>query len=122
MRQNLDRSEPLPVIECWTQFLNWFIPATDKFPKKARFTFTNRMLNLGIEIVELLVTARFSLKTEKAVVLQTINLKVEQLRILSRVCVDNHIMPPSAYEHMAKELEAFGSQIGGWLKDVRQRT
>jgi hypothetical protein len=121
MRKTIDHSQPLPALEMWTKFLAWFINTADKFPKKARFTFTNRMLNLGLDIAESLVAARFTLKDEKAVILQTINLRLEQLRLLSRLCCDNRIMPLAAYEHMAKELTAFGTQIGAWLKEVRQR-
>ncbi len=43
----------------WTEFCNWLFSRTDKFPKKARFSITNRLDNLALDVVEKLIEARY---------------------------------------------------------------
>jgi hypothetical protein len=42
------------------QFLEWLLPTTEKFPKRVRFTFSDRINNLALDIMEDLVEARYS--------------------------------------------------------------
>ncbi len=32
--------EELPIFTHWVQFLEWLLPATERFPKRVRFTFS----------------------------------------------------------------------------------
>lgn len=41
-------SEDLPVLNAWSDFLDWFFDTLDRFPKKVRFTLTTRLLNLRL--------------------------------------------------------------------------
>ena len=54
------QSSELPIFVKWIEFLKWFLPALEKFPKKSRFTITNRVENIALDIVELLVEAKYS--------------------------------------------------------------
>ncbi|MCP4752275.1 MAG: four helix bundle protein, partial [Proteobacteria bacterium] len=69
----------LPLFVHWTAFLKWLLHATEKFPKRVRFTFSQRMENLALDIVEDLIQARYSRK--KTDLLKGINLNLEKLRI-----------------------------------------
>ena len=73
----------LPIFVKWVEFLKWFLPTLEKFPKKSRFTITNRVENIALDIVELLIEARYS--REKRSLLRKINLDLEKIRILLRV-------------------------------------
>ena len=53
-------NEDLPIFSRWMEFLDWLLPTTEKFPKRVRFTFADRINNLALDIVEDLVDARYS--------------------------------------------------------------
>jgi hypothetical protein len=75
-----DDQEDLPIFTAWMQFLEWLLPATEKFPKRVRFTFADRINNLALDIAEDLVEARYT--RDKQAILRRVNLRLEKLRIL----------------------------------------
>ena len=77
-----DRAE-LPIFTLWIGFLEWLLPTTEKFPKRARFTLANRIDNLALDIAEELVEARYT--RDKTAILRRINLRLERLRVLLRL-------------------------------------
>ena len=50
----------LPIFVKWVEFLKWFLPTLENFPKKARFTITSRIENIALDIVERLIEAKYS--------------------------------------------------------------
>ena len=65
------------------QFLEWLLPTTEKFPKRVRFTFADR-----------------------------INLRLEKLRILLRLSYRMHYLPHQGYDHAAGHLNDVGRMLG----------
>ena len=55
----MSNAEDLPIFTAWMQFLDWLLPTTEKFPKRVRFTFADRIDTLALDIVEDLVEARY---------------------------------------------------------------
>ena len=111
--------ENLPVFTKWFDFVNWFLPFTDKLPKKVRFSLTNRMTNLAIDIIEDLTEARYS--QNKTTLLKSINLKLEKLRILIRLCLEQKFIAHKNYEHAIKRINEAGKMVGGWIKSQEAR-
>jgi 23S rRNA-intervening sequence protein len=111
--------DELPIFTHWMQFLEWLLPATEKFPKRVRFTFSDRINNLALEIALDLVEARYS--RDKLPILHRMNLHLEQLRVLLRLCHRLQYLPHAGYEHAAKSLNAVGRELGGWIKERRQQ-
>jgi hypothetical protein len=60
------------------------LPTVEKFPKRVRFTFADRINNQALDIVEYLIEARYS--RDKGAILVAANLKLEKLRVLLRLC------------------------------------
>ena len=108
-------SDDLPVFVRWTEFLKWLLPATAKFPKRARFTFANRIDNLALDVVEDLVQARYTRR--KSDILKGVNLKLERLRVLLRLCHDLQYLPHQGYEHAARSINEVGKMVGGWIRE-----
>jgi hypothetical protein len=106
--------EELPIFTRWVQFLEWLLPATEKFPKRVRSTFADRINNLALGIVEDLVEARYS--RDKQLLLQRVNLRLEKLRILLRLCHRLRYLPHQGYEHATRSLNEVGRMLGGWMK------
>lgn len=55
------------------------------------------------------------------VVRYRLNLHLEKLRILLRLCHRLHYLPHAGYEHAAKSVNAVGKELGGWIKERRQQ-
>ena len=113
-------SDELPIFTHWMQFLEWLLPALEKFPKRVRFTFADRITNLALDIAEDLVEARYS--RDKAAILRGINLKLEKLRVLLRLCHRLRYLPHAGYEHAVKSVNGVGRMLGGWIREQRERS
>jgi hypothetical protein len=104
----------LPIFVKWIDFLKWLLLTTEKFPKKVRFTFADRINHIALNIVEDLIEARYS--RQKMIALRRANLGIEKLRVLLRICYESKLLPHKAYEHAMYSLNEVGKMLGGWIK------
>jgi hypothetical protein len=95
-------------------FILWVIPKLDKFPRSQKFVLGDRIENLLLDLLELLIDAAYSRK--KAPLLRSANLKLEKLRYLMRLSKDLKLLNMKGYEFSARAIEGIGTSIGGWLK------
>jgi hypothetical protein len=103
-----------PALEAHYQFLLWLVPAIDRFPKAQKFVLGDRILNLGLDVLESLVEATFT-KDRKGHLVRA-NLGIDKLRLLLRMATDFKFLDPRRYEHAARQLDDIGRLIGGWGK------
>ena len=75
-----------PLFLLWYDFSKWLLNKAEKFPKKIRFSFSNRIDNLALDIFEGIIEARYS--KNKKEILRRIDLSLEKLRLLLRMCHD----------------------------------
>lgn len=115
----MPKTDELPIFTQWMQFLEWLLPTTEKFPKRVRFTFADRINNLALDIVEDLVEARYS--RHKQSLLKRINLRLEKLRILLRLCHRLKYLSHEGYEHAMRGLNEVGRMLGGWIKQQEEQ-
>jgi hypothetical protein len=113
------KDEDLIIFVKWTEFLEWLLPTTEKFPKKVRFTFSQRIDGLALDLVEDLVEARYS--SEKRLVLKRANLRLEKLRVLLRLCQKLRFLSHDGYEHSMRSINEIGKMLGGWLKQQSKK-
>ncbi len=107
----------LPLFVHWTTFLKWLLHTTEKFPKRIRFTLSQRIENMALDIVEDLVQAQYSRR--KTDLLRRINLNLEKLRILIRICFEMRHLSGSQYEYASRQINEAGSMVGGWIKQQK---
>jgi len=103
-----------PLFVLWYDFSKWLLNKTEKFPKKIRFTLTNRIDNLALDIIEGIIEARYSRK--KKDVLRRVDLSMEKLRVLLRMCHDLEYLDSKGYEFASKKINEAGKMVGGWRK------
>jgi len=103
-----------PLFVLWYEFTKWLLNRTAKFPKNIRFTFSQRIDNLALDIVQDLAAARYALR--KSELLTTVNLKLDQMRVLLRLCHDLAHLDHKAYQHAARQIDEAGRMLGGWRK------
>lgn len=113
-RKTTTKQDDLPVFVNWMEFLKWLLPVTEKFPKRVRFTFSDRINALALDMVEDLVEARYS--PDKRNHLRQANLRLEKLRVLLRLAHDMRYLDYKRYEHAMKAINEVGRMLGGWLK------
>lgn len=112
------QDDDLPVFVHWFEFVKWLLPTTEKFPKRVRFTFSNRIDNLALDVVEDLVEARYARRKPER--LKAVNLKLERLRLLLRLCHDLQLLPHQSYEFAVRSLDEAGRMVGGWIKQQEE--
>lgn len=113
------KEDELPIFIQWMEFLEWLLPATAKFPRKIRHTFSERIEALALDVAEDLIEARYS--SDKRALLKRINLKLEKLRVLLRLSHTLQYLPHNGYEHAARSINEAGRMLGGWIKQQEQR-
>lgn len=101
----------------WETFVEWLLARTEKFPKRVAMTFRTRLDNLALEVVERLVEARFS--KDKMPLLIQINLALEKMRLLLRLCFKQRLLDEKAYLFACEQIDTCGRMIGGWLRQQR---
>ena len=107
----------LPIFIKWMDFLKWLLSATEKFPKRTRFTFADRINNLALDVVEDIIEARYS--KSKIQILQKANLRVEKIRMLLRICFEMRVIPLAGYKQAMYQLSECGKMFGGWIKQQK---
>lgn len=98
----------------WYDFLKWLFEKTEKMPKKVRFTLSDRINNLALDIMEGLIEARYSRK--KSEILRRVDLDMEKLQILLRISHDQRFLDTKGYEYASRRIQEAGKMIGGWRK------
>jgi hypothetical protein len=99
-------------------FILWIIPKLEKYPRSQKFLLADRIENLMLDILELLIDAAYSKKKDE--VLMSANLKLEKLRYLIRLSKDLKFLNIKSYEFSSNSIDAIGSSIGGWLKYTKR--
>ena len=108
-----------PLFVLWYDFSKWLLGKTDKFPKKVRFSFSNRIDNLALDIMEGIVEARYA--GSKKEILRRTDLNMEKLRILLRMCHDHQYLDTKGYEFASKKINEAGKMVGGWRKQQENK-
>ncbi|MGK5095045.1 diversity-generating retroelement protein Avd [Deltaproteobacteria bacterium TL4] len=115
----MSSNQDLPLFVHWMEFLKWLFPTTAKLPKSIRFTFTQRIENLALDIELELVEARYG--RDKVPLLKQINLNLEQLRVLWRLCFELEYVSQKQYEYAVRQVDEAGRMAGGWKKQQEAR-
>jgi len=111
----------LALFTLWERLLGELLDRTSKMPKSARFTFGQRIDNLGLDVVGLLACARYSGAGRKQAALREIDLRLVQLRLLVRLAHDRRLLDPTSYDVLARGLDEAGRMVGGWRAEAARR-
>jgi hypothetical protein len=103
-----------PVFAKWYETVDWILTRCEGFPKDVRFTISNRISNLALDVLERITEAIYT--KNRTSILRAINLMLEKLRILFRLCFDRRYLSFSQYEHVSKAINETGKMVGGWTQ------
>lgn len=91
---------------------------TRKLPRDLRPVLGDRMLTTTYDILDAMITARYSRNNKVA--LEQANLMLTRLRFQIRLCVEEKLMSLRQYEYLAGLVEEVGRMVGGWRKSLRE--
>lgn len=97
-------------------FLLWFIPQVQKFPRQYRFTLSERLQRLALDFQDGIVAAGKSQGTTRLEKLKSADIQLEQLRVWVRFARDNQLITIKQYEHAVRGMGEMGRLLGAWLK------
>ena len=112
----MDQKNNYPLYVKWMDVTQWLLARTERFPKNLRFSLAQKLDNLCLEILELIVETIFS--SAKRELLQKINLKLDVLRSLIQLSLKLKLLADNQYEYVSRELLESGKMVGGWLKSA----
>jgi len=110
----MNHAKEMDAITKLYDFILWIIPKLEKYPRSQKFLLADRIENLMLDILELLIDAAYSKKKGEA--LRSANLKLEKLRCLIRIPKDLKLLSIRGYEFSSRSIDDIGISIGGWLK------
>jgi len=105
-----------PIYVRWSDTIVWIFSKTERFPKNLRYSLSQKIDNLCLEILELIVITIYS-KT-KIEPLQTINIKLEVLRTLFQTAHKMKLISDAQYRYISEEFIVFGKMVGGWIRSA----
>ena len=108
-------SRELKILVEWEPLLHQILDCTERFPKRARFSFVQRIDNLCLDCTQTIVKAQYSTRQEQGAHLQMLNQSLAQLRLLLRVSADRKYLSLGQLKVLIEGLEGIGFQAHSWL-------
>ncbi|MCL1490215.1 MAG: diversity-generating retroelement protein Avd [Pseudanabaena sp. Salubria-1] len=113
------KTNELPVIQKTYDLIKWYIPIINRLPRIHKFAIGDRITKFLYEMLEDLIIARYT--RDKILILEKLNAKLYILRHQSRLLFDFTLIEEKRYIHINTQLHEIGSEIGGWLKQQKNK-
>ena len=111
--------EDVKVIQSLYDLMLWYFKRVEKFPRSQRFVVGDRVEVLLLDILDLLIEAKYS--SDPTGSLRRANVALDRLRYLTRLSVDLDLLTMRQYGFAAEQIDNIGRQIGGWQRAKRGR-
>lgn len=109
----------LPIIQKTYDLIKWYVPILNRLPRDHKFVLGDRIIAGLYDLLEGLILARYARK--KLDILEGLNGRLDILRYQTRLLVDLQLMKVARYEYVTKLVNEIGNELGGWIKQQRQR-
>jgi len=96
--------------------LLYAMPIINKFPRDYKFVLGDRIQQTLISTFEALLEAYYSVRSEKKSILSKVNVSLEKLRYLARLCYDLKLISNDRYQYLVERYNEVGKMVGGWIK------
>lgn len=119
MPNSLPETDAPELFVHWEAFTGWLLSHTEQFPKRLRFTLTNRIDNLALDVYEGIVEVRY--QRDRVRQLERLNLDLEKLRLLLRLAHRRQVIDTRSFRYACEAIDTAGRMVGGWLRHQRRR-
>lgn len=113
-----EASSELLVLAHWETFVPWLLDHCARWPRSARFSLTQRLENHALDVLELLVVARYQPR-QRAGSLHQANLLLERMRFLCRIGRARRLMSDRAFDKAMHDVDEAGRMLHGWRQRLR---
>ena len=107
-----------PLYVKWRYIVEYLLDICGKFPKNVRFNLSDRMTNISLDVLELIIEAVYTKR--KTYILGRANLYMEKIRALMQISVNKKYISIPQYEHISGEINEAGKMLGGWIKSCKE--
>ena len=111
----------LLVLAHWEAFVAWLLDCCGRWPRSVRFSLTQRLENPALDVLELMVVARYEPR-RRADALRRANLVLERMRLLCRVARARGVMSARAFEKAMRDVDEAGRMLHGWRTSHASRS
>jgi hypothetical protein len=111
--------DDLPIIQKAYDLIKWYVPILNKLPKDHKFNLGDKIISRLYEFLEQLILAQYT--KEKLAILEPLNPHLTILRYQTRLLLDFSLISEQRYEYVSKLINAIGTDLGGWIKQQKQK-
>ena len=109
----------IPLLKKLYELYRYAHKSISVFPKHERYSLGEKIETKILEAIELTITSNAQPKNFKDGYLMKANAKVEILKILFRLSLDNAFINQNQYIQTEEYLQEAGRMLGGWIKYLR---
>lgn len=110
----------LPIIQKTYDLIQWYVPILNRLPRNHRFLLGDRIATGLYDLLEQLIRARY--ERNKLPRLEALNSHLDILRHQTRLLLDFELIADRRYEYVSSLLNAIGADLGGWIKQQKNRS
>ncbi|MEY2978375.1 MAG: diversity-generating retroelement protein Avd [Prochlorotrichaceae cyanobacterium] len=109
----------LPIIQKTYNLIKWYVPILNRLPVSFKFNLGERITTRLYDLLEDLLIAQY--QANKIQKLEELNQSLVVLRYQARLLLDFELINLKRYEHIITKLDSIGTDLGGWLKQQKQK-
>jgi hypothetical protein len=109
----------LSIIQKTYDLIKYYVPVIERFPKVHKFTVGDRIINQLYNLLEGLIHAKYA--KNKLNNLINLNVGLDILRHQTKLLLDFQLIPLNRYEYVSKKIDEIGVELGGCIKNQRER-
>ncbi len=98
---------------------SWLLGETPRWPKRSRFTVTQRLEQHALDLVEELTIARYQ-RRGRLDRLRHVDLLLERMRRLLRIGIRVQTCDPKTFERALRGIDEIGRMLHGWRHRMEQ--
>ena len=89
------------------------------FPKSSRYTLGVKIDSLFLGVIEEIIKASSSDKTEKLIFLRVASVKLDLLKFFLQIAWEIKSLNHKKYINLSEKLNEVGKMLGGWIKSLK---
>lgn len=109
----------LPVINGTQELYESTAKITEKLPALKKQTIGRRLENSILELLELLIMAKYALKAHKGMYLIKASARVEIIQFMLRILLTQKLANETTLHQLQPKVTEIGRMLGGWRKSLQ---
>lgn len=111
----------IPIFKKTYDLYKTFCGYRSLIPKQDRHTIAERCENAVLDVLEGILWAGQTARSEKLPMLEKTSLKLNLLRVFVRLMKDTKALDNKKYVELESQVDEIGRMLGGWIKSTKER-